>query len=1209
MKKPPPKKNQALVKVLRDHWPLNAPGRLCSECRGFLAGMIIFVMAGVACAVSTPTDASNSVQDKVYLILFGGQSNALGWGYQKYLEDHQDPLAQEQEDIDLFYSIAGDGFLPESKLIKLKSGTSNIGPKPGGYYPDLPVPTSRFGPELSLARTFKDRLADPNAKVAIVKFAHGGTSLYDPLDWKPDGTADTKKDGKLYQIFQATVRDAVAALKNAYPDREVVLVGMGWVQGESDALEGKGGEYEEHLTAFIQDLRATYGEQLAVAYSQVSPNQYGASKDVQATAQWTMVAAAQKAVAEKEPRVRMTRTEGPSYPVSKDSSEGILHYSTPGLLQIGRDLGSALAELSGLPVVDAEIAAADYTLQRNPNETAGEGVVIRMEEGKAPGVVDRFVEGARVFSDRNFLLNEPPPSLKDQPFIRTKIDGISFTVVKGGTLTVLTPQSIGGGSSQVTTLEENGFTRIWEEGIFSLFGSESYDEVRVYQKEVQPGESYAFPKWVVVLGSTLESSAPQTAKEEISAKKHDQVAIRLEPGKSTGTVKPFVEGAKVFSNRGFLLNEPPVLLKDKPFLQTNISGVTFTIVTGGRLWVLTPQSNSLGCSQIETLEQNGFEQVLEEPLFTLFGADSHELVRIYQKEVQPGESYELPKWVVVVGVVLEASPSQSNWKNNQGELLYNGIRLPEIWPPRDTPSGHGNHRDRDPDPVPYLDSPPEVVLIDRGRQLFVDDFLVESSTLQRQFHQPTKYRDNPVLKPQTDLEKGPKNQLAATAPKSGGIWWDPQEKQFKMWYEAGWFGGIALVTSRDGLHWERPNLFPPEEKAAPNEVTPADVKPDSWTVIRDEDTPDVSARYKLFVREPGGSHTIGAKCFISPDGITWTGTSVSGGMGDRSTAFYNPFRKKWVFGIRSFFSGRARHYWEGTDFMKDNVWKWDERDFWKGEGWEAGEPVVWAAADRLDKPDPQIGMPCQLYNLDAVAYESIMLGIFQIWRGPDNDHTFGTPKITELNFAYSRDGFHWSRPDRRASIPAGQAAGAWDRGYLQSIGSICVVMRDELWFYYGAFAGDETRPKDGMYANAATGVAMLRRDGFASMEADQKGGGLTTRPVQFSGKRLFVNARIPNGSLRVEVRDDEGNPIAPFTLANSIPFSGDSTLAELKWQGVEDLSVLKDRPVRFHFELENGALFSFWVSKDESGRSDGYLAGGGPGYSSLVDTVGHAALE
>jgi len=49
--------------------------------------------------------------------------------------------------------------------------------------------------------------------------------------------------------------------------------------------------------------------------------------------------------------------------------------------------------------------------------------------------------------------------------------------------------------------------------------------------------------------------------------------------------------------------------------------------------------------------------------------------------------------------------------------------------------------------------------------------------------------------------------------------------------------------------------------------------------------------------------------------------------------------------------------------------------------------------------------------------------------------------------------------------------------------------------------------------------------------------------------------------------------------------------------------------VRFRFELENGSLYAFWVSQDETGRSDGYVAAGGPGYTGPIDTVGRKALE
>jgi len=54
-------------------------------------------------------------------------------------------------------------------------------------------------------------------------------------------------------------------------------------------------------------------------------------------------------------------------------------------------------------------------------------------------------------------------------------------------------------------------------------------------------------------------------------------------------------------------------------------------------------------------------------------------------------------------------------------------------------------------------------------------------------------------------------------------------------------------------------------------------------------------------------------------------------------------------------------------------------------------------------------------------------------------------------------------------------------------------------------------------------------------------------------------------------------------------------------------SHLAGRPVRFRFHLTNGKLYSFWVSPNETGASQGYLAGGGPGFTGPSDTVGRGA--
>jgi len=76
-----------------------------------------------------------------------------------------------------------------------------------------------------------------------------------------------------------------------------------------------------------------------------------------------------------------------------------------------------------------------------------------------------------------------------------------------------------------------------------------------------------------------------------------------------------------------------------------------------------------------------------------------------------------------------------------GETLYNGIELPDQWPP------DVRTLTLDPMPVPYLDHPPAVIPIDVGRQFFVDDFLVESTTLSRTSDKPIWHPASPVLEP------------------------------------------------------------------------------------------------------------------------------------------------------------------------------------------------------------------------------------------------------------------------------------------------------------------------------------------------------------------------------------------------------------------------------------------------------------------------------
>jgi len=512
-----------------------------------------------------------------------------------------------------------------------------------------------------------------------------------------------------------------------------------------------------------------------------------------------------------------------------------------------------------------------------------------------------------------------------------------------------------------------------------------------------------------------------------------------------------------------------------------------------------------------------------------------------------------------------------------GQTLHNGIRLSRPWPPQT------GELTREPLATPpYLQKPPAVIPIDTGRQLFVDDFLIEETTLKRTYHLAEYQPANPVLKPdkpwETKTESG--GQPAPTAMVfSDGVWYDPQDHLFKLWYMAGYCDGTAYATSKDGVHWEKPTL---DGVAGTNLVHIS--RRDSGTVWLDQEETDAARRYKLFLYDSRGGMSI----HFSPDGIHWTEAGRTGPTGDRSTVHYDAFRKVWVYNIREYLPktvGRCRRYWENPDVLA-------------GAKWAAGEPPMWVGADEADPRRDDLKTPCELYNLDCVSYESLTLGLFTIWRGQPKDRA----KPNEVCLGYSRDGFHWYRPDRRAFVPVSEKPGDWNWGNVQSAGGCCLVVGDKLYFYVSGRTGVPGKGTTGS-GTSSTGLAILRRDGFASMAAGNTAGTLTTRPGRFTGDHLFVNA-VVKGELCAEVIGGDGKVVEPFTRANCKPIRGDSTIKQVQWKGANDLSSLPHKTVKFRFHLTDGQLYSFWVSPEASGASHGYVAAGGPGFTGPTDTVG-----
>jgi hypothetical protein len=422
---------------------------------------------------------------------------------------------------------------------------------------------------------------------------------------------------------------------------------------------------------------------------------------------------------------------------------------------------------------------------------------------------------------------------------------------------------------------------------------------------------------------------------------------------------------------------------------------------------------------------------------------------------------------------------------------------------------------------------------------------------------------------------------------SDGVFYDPAERLFKMWYMGGYQMATCLAVSDDGIAWHKPHF-----DVMPGTNIVLDMHRDAATVWLDLDEADRSRRYKLAAYRDNR-----LLLFVSPDGVHWHAAGRTPPTGDRTTFFYNPFRRVWVFGIRADqsttqISGRYRRYFESPTFAAS-------------ADWNGGAPVAWQKADSSDLSRVP-GVRPELYNLDCVAYESVLLGLFTIWRGEFQDRE----KINEVCAGFSRDGFHFTRGDREALLPVSERPGSWNWANVQSAGGCCLIVGDQLYFYV---SGRQGRPGTNAPGVCAMGLARLRRDGFASMDwrpgehvvrhddSSIKHGVLTTRPVRFSGQHLFVNADATQGELRVEILDRNGRPIEGYAAADAIPLTGDGTRVAVRWQARSTLGPIAGTPVRFRFHLTRGRLFAFWVSAWPSGESGGYVAAGGPRFNATRD--------
>ncbi len=428
-------------------------------------------------------------------------------------------------------------------------------------------------------------------------------------------------------------------------------------------------------------------------------------------------------------------------------------------------------------------------------------------------------------------------------------------------------------------------------------------------------------------------------------------------------------------------------------------------------------------------------------------------------------------------------------------------------------------------------------------ELFVDDYLIESKTgdVDLKLHKPTP--GEVVLV--TDKPWEGNTSAYYTVFQDGDI--------YRMYYRGSHFDEktrkathrevTCYAESRDGIHWEKPELGLFEfggSKA--NNIVLDGLGTHCFVAFRDNN-PDApfAARYKGISRgRPNGKK--GLYVFQSPDAIHWSliknePVITDGAFDSQNLAFWNPVTGQYVDYHRYFADGvRAILTCTSDDFVH-----WTNPVPLQYDG--APKQHLYTNAIRIYPRAPHlfIGFPTRFL--------------------PSGERV-------EPIFMSSRDGltFHrWNEPVIPQSAPKDRSG---NRSNYMANGLVRLPGNGREYAVYATeayYTGPDSRLRRFTY----------RIDGFVSAHADGEGGDLVTKPVTFDGNKLVINfATGEGGSVQVELLNADGTPAAGYDLASATSLSGDEIEQTVTWKEKDNVSELKGKPVQLRFHLKNADVYS-----------------------------------
>ena len=534
--------------------------------------------------------------------------------------------------------------------------------------------------------------------------------------------------------------------------------------------------------------------------------------------------------------------------------------------------------------------------------------------------------------------------------------------------------------------------------------------------------------------------------------------------------------------------------------------------------------------------------------------------------------------------------------------------------------------------------------VDSRWQLFLDDFIVARSTgFDRVVHHPRSMGVViPADKPWETTAVAPgffmRREDGTFVAFYSAIWWAPDpEGKTQPDRAQQYVGASAYATSKDGIHWEKPNLGLIEAPAGIDwEKSPPLPSPKGVSRENNLGVPfgirdmgqfgNVTNPARRFVVSYNGKGYFASEVPDFLKNANWTNklTSCGGTFSPRGKAldYWDDLHGEWVGIVQN-----AVPHWlptrEIARFASKDLAQW--------------------TSDIVLTPDPADPHLINYYDepmgLSPFWAEGVVFGLLS-WFHSDRTNPDGGPVlqktteypiiwpwarkgVNEMRITISRDGGQtWERDcSREAWIPHGTEEDSYDRLVISP--SLPLKVGDEDWFYMGVFNGDHlsttANAKQNSYYSdrvrkGQIALYIQKHNRYVSLRAPNQRAALTkpelrpaagslsasnpkpvliTRPLLLSGKSLQLNVEANRGMMRVAIASGdpvetlngttlstaphlaELNMLKGFSFDDCEPIHANSTEHTVQFKDGLTLEGLHGRKVRLLFEMVDADLYGF----------------------------------